>query len=291
MLKLVLPKGSLEKATLELFEAADLPVERSSSVAYRAEIDDPRIGEVRILRPQEIPVYVADGLFDLGITGRDWIEETGSEVETLGELHYSKATSRPVRIVLAVPDDSPWRSVADLPPGVRVSTEYPAITRRFFAEAGVEADIRLSYGATEAKVPDIVDVVVDITETGRALRAAGLRIIETLVTSYTELIANPASHADPDKRHAMGQIHTLLQGVLDARGRVLVKMNVPSGQLDAVMEVLPAMKEPTVNELFHQAGYAVESVVPKKQINILIPELRDRGATDIVEMPISKIIP
>lgn len=291
MLKLVLPKGSLEKATLELFEAADLPVDRSSSVAYKAEIDDPRIGEVRILRPQEIPIYVADGLFDLGITGRDWIEETGSEVVSLGELHYSKATARPVRIVLAVPDDSPWRSVADLPAGVRVSTEYPEITRRFFARAGVEADIRLSYGATEAKVPDIVDVVVDITETGRALRAAGLRIIETLVTSYTELIANPASHADPEKRHAMGQIHTLLQGVLDARGRVLVKMNVPSGRLDAVMEVLPAMKEPTVNELFHQAGYAVESVVPKKEINILIPELRDRGATDIVEMPISKIIP
>ncbi|RMH75492.1 MAG: ATP phosphoribosyltransferase [Actinomyces sp.] len=291
MLKLVLPKGSLEKATLELFEAADLPVDRSSSVAYKAEIDDPRIGEVRILRPQEIPVYVADGLFDLGITGRDWIEETGSDVVSLGELHYSKATARPVRIVLAVPDDSPWRSVADLPAGVRVSTEYPEITRRFFARAGVEADIRLSYGATEAKVPDIVDVVVDITETGRALRAAGLRIIETLVTSYTELIANPAAHADPDKRHAMGQIHTLLQGVLDARGRVLVKMNVPTGRLEAVMEVLPAMKEPTVNELFHQAGYAVESVVPKKEINILIPELRDRGATDIVEMPISKIIP
>lgn len=291
MLKLVLPKGSLEKATLELFEAADLPVDRSSSVAYKAEIRDPRIGEVRILRPQEIPVYVADGLFDLGITGRDWIEETGSDVVSLGELHYSKATARPVRIVLAVPDDSPWRSVADLPAGVRVSTEYPEITRRFFARAGVEADIRLSYGATEAKVPDIVDVVVDITETGRALRAAGLRIIETLVTSYTELIANPAAHADPDKRHAMGQIHTLLQGVLDARGRVLVKMNVPTGRLEAVMEVLPAMKEPTVNELFHQAGYAVESVVPKNEINILIPELRDRGATDIVEMPISKIIP
>ncbi|MEQ8839713.1 MAG: ATP phosphoribosyltransferase [Acidimicrobiales bacterium] len=291
MLKLVLPKGSLEKATLDLFEAADLPVERSSSVAYKATIDDPRIESVRILRPQEIPTYVADGLFDVGITGRDWIEETSSRVETLGELKYSKATSKPVRIVMAVAGDSPWQSVADLPAGVKVSTEYPEITRRFLADAGVDADVRLSYGATEAKVPDIVDVVVDITETGRALHAAGLRIIDTLVTSYTELIANPESFADPDKAHAMGQIHTLLQGVLDARGKVLVKMNVPVGSLDAVIELLPSMKAPTVNELFRGAGYAIETVVPKNEINILIPALRDGGATDIVELPIAKIVP
>ena len=291
MLKLVLPKGSLEKATLELFEAADLPVERSSSVAYKATIADPRIDSVRILRPQEIPTYVADGLFDIGITGRDWIKETSSSVETLGEMKYSKATANPVRIVMAVPGDSPWQSVADLPAGVRVSTEYPEITRRFLADAGVEADVRLSYGATEAKVPDIVDVVVDITETGRALKAAGLRIIDTLVTSYTELIANPAAFADPEKAHAMRQIHTLLQGVLDARGKVLVKMNVPTDALDAVIDLLPSMKAPTVNELFRGAGYAVETVVPKNEINILIPALRDGGATDIVELPIAKIVP
>ncbi len=291
MLNLVLPKGSLEKATLELFAAADLPVDRSSSVAYRASIDDPRIESVRILRPQEIPTYVADGLFDLGITGRDWIEETASDVESLGELKYSKVTAKPVRIVMAVPQDSEWQSVADLPAGVRVSTEYPEITRRFLADAGVDADVRLSYGATEAKVPDIVDVVVDITETGRALNAAGLRIIETMVTSYTELIANRASFADPEKAHAMRQIHTLLQGVLDARGKVLVKMNVPTGALDDVINVLPSMKSPTVNELFRGAGYAVETVVPKDEINILIPQLRDKGASGIVEMPISKIIP
>jgi ATP phosphoribosyltransferase len=291
MLKLVLPKGSLEKATLELFEAADLPVERSSSVAYKATIADPRIDSVRILRPQEIPTYVADGLFDIGITGRDWIEETGSTVESLGELKYSKATAKPVRIVMAVPGDSPWQTVADLPSGVRVSTEYPEITRRFLEDAGVDADVRLSYGATEAKVPDIVDVVVDITETGRALHAAGLRIIDTLVTSYTELIANPASFADPEKAHAMRQIHTLLQGVLDARGKVLVKMNVPRDALDTVIDLLPSMKAPTVNELFRGAGYAVETVVPKNEINILIPALSDGGATDIVELPIAKIVP
>ena len=290
MLKLVLPKGSLEKATLELFEAADLPVDRSSAVAYKATINDPRIESVRILRPQEIPTYVADGLFDIGITGRDWIEETGSVVESLGELKYSKVTAKPVRIVMAVPHDSPWQNVADLPRGVRVSTEYPEITTRFLDDAGVEADVRLSYGATEAKVPDIVDVVVDITETGRALVAAGLRIIATIVTSYTELIANPVSAADPEKAHAMRQINTLLQGVLDARGKVLVKMNVPTEALDDVIAVLPSLKTPTVNELFRGAGYVVETVVPKSEINILIPALRDKGASGIVEIAIAKII-
>lgn len=291
MLKLVLPKGSLEKATLELFEAADLPVRRSSDVDYRASINDPRIGEVRILRPQEIPGYVQDGVFDLGITGRDWVEETSSDIVSIGELKYSKATGDPVRIVLAVAMDSPWQSVTDMTDGIRVSTEYPELTRRFFSDAGVDANVQLSYGATEAKVPDIVDAVVDITETGRALRAAGLRIIDTLVTSYTELIAHPASHANPEKAHAMGQIHTLLQGVLAARGRVLVKMNVPHDALDPVIEILPSMKAPTVNELFEGAGYAVETVVAKNEINILIPALRDLGASDIIEMPISKIVP
>ncbi len=291
MLKLVLPKGSLEKSTLELFEAADLPVQRSSDVAYKASVADPRISDVRILRPQEIPIYIADGLFDIGITGRDWVEETGSDVVSLGELQYSKATSLPIRVVLAVGGDAPYQSVTDLPQGVRVSTEYPELTRRFFTDAGIEAQIALSYGATEAKVPDIVDAVVEITETGRALRAAGLRIIDTLLTSYTELIAHPAAAADAKKRHAMGQIFTLLQGVLEARGKVLVKLNVGADALDDVIEILPAMKAPTVNELFQGAGYAVETVVPRSEINILIPALRDLGATDIVEMPISKIVP
>lgn len=291
MLKLVLPKGSLEKATLELFEAADLKVSRDSAVQYKARIDDPRIAEVRILRPQEIPMYVAEGLFDIGITGRDWIEETESEVESLGELKYSKVTSNPVRIIVAVPNDSPATSVADLPHGVRVSSEYPELTRRFFASKGIAADIKLSYGATEAKVPDIVDCVVDITETGSALRAAGLKIIDTILVSYTELIANPASYADPAKAHAMRQVRTLLQGVLDARGKVLVKLNVPSDRLNAVIEVLPSMKSPTVNELYGGSGYAVESVVEKNRINVLIPALSDAGATDIIELPIAKIVP
>ncbi len=289
MLRLVLPKGSLEAATLELFEAADLPVRRSSSVDYRATIDDPRIGEVRILRPQEIPVYVAEGLFDVGITGRDWVEETSSDVVSLGELRYSKATTNPVRVVVAVGADSPAERIEDLPQGLRVSTEYPELTRRFFAARGIEADVRLSYGASEAKVPDIADCIVDITETGRSIRAAGLRIIDTILVSYTEVVANPTSHADPAKRHAMGQLMTLLNGVLEARGKVLVKLNVAAADLEAVLAVLPSAKSPTVSELAG-GGFAVESVVEKRTINTLIPALKEAGASDLLELPISKIV-
>ena len=289
MLRIVLPKGSLEKATFELFEAADLTIRRSSSVDYKATIDDPRILDVRILRPQEIPQYVAEGLFDIGITGRDWVEETQSDVESLGELKYSKATSDPVKVVVAVAGDSPAQTVADLPHGVRVSSEYPSLTERYFAERGIKADVRLSYGASEAKIPDIADCIVDITETGRALRAAGLRVIDTMLVSYTEMIANKDSYADPAKRHAMGQLMTLLLGTLDARGKVLVKLNVGSDDLQKVLAVLPSAKSPTISELAG-GGFAVESVVEKRTINTLIPALKDAGASDLLELPISKIV-
>ena len=289
VLRLVVPKGSLEKATFDLFEAADLPIRRSSSVDYKATIDDPRISEVRILRPQEIPQYVAEGLFDLGITGRDWVEETESDVESLGELRYSKATSDPVKVVVAVAGDSPARSVADLPQGVRVSTEYPSLTKRFFESRGIRADVRLSYGASEAKIPDIADCIVDITETGRALRAAGLRVVDTMLVSYTEMIAHRPSFDDSAKRHAMNQIMTLLLGTLDARGKVLVKLNVASDDLSKVLAVLPSAKSPTISELAG-GGFAVESVVEKRSINTLIPALKDAGASDLLELPISKIV-
>lgn len=289
MLKIVLPKGSLEKATFDLFDGADLTVIRSSSVDYKATIDDPRIDEVRILRPQEIAAYVQEGLFDLGITGRDWVEETSSDVVSLGELRYSKATSHPVRVVVAVAQDSPARSVADLGDGVRVTTEYPEMTRRYFADRGVRADIRLSYGASEAKIPDIADCVVDITETGRALKAAGLRIIDTMLTSYTELIANKAAYDDPVKRHAMEQILTLLTGTLEARDKVLLKLNVSEARLDEVVALLPAAKSPTVSRLA-SGDFALETVVAKRGINTLIPDLIDAGASDLLEIPISKIV-
>ncbi len=284
-----MPKGSLERATFELFEAADLTVVRSSAVDYRASIADPRVADVRILRPQEIPVYVAEGLFDIGITGRDWVEETGSAVQSLGQLQYSKATSNPVQVVVAVAGDSPVQRVEDLPHGVRVTSEYPEMTKRFFAAKGVEADVRLSYGASEAKIPDIADCVVDITETGRALRAAGLRVIDTILTSYTEVVANPASYADPDKRKAMEQLMTLLNGALEARGKVLLKMNVAADRRDAVLAVLPSAKSPTINQLAN-GDYAIESVVPKAGINLVIPAVTEAGATDLLEIPILKIV-
>ena len=181
--------------------------------------------------------------------------------------------------------------MSDLPQGVRVSSEYPELTNRHFAASGVKADVRLSYGATEAKAPEIVDAVVDLTETGSALRAAGLKIIDEILTSYTEIFANRESYEDPEKRKAMEQLKTLLDGVLDARGRVLMKLNVSASDLDQVISVLPSMKAPTVNELWGGGGFAVETVVNKSDINVLIPELLDLGATDVIELPISKIVP
>lgn len=290
MLSLVLPKGSLEKATLSLFEAADLAVLRGSDRDYHASIDDPRVDRVRFLRPQEIPTYLEQGLFDLGLTGRDWVAETGADVVSLGELEYSKATSNPVRIILAVPGDAPWDRGEDLPEGVRVSTEYPELTRRYFDEVGVKARIVPSYGATEAKVPDIVDAIVDVTETGSSLRKHGLKVIHTLLTSRTELVANPAAYADPEKRAAMEDIALLLQGAIKARAQVLVKLNVGADALDGVLAELPSMTSPTVNKLANGSDFAVETVVPKRGVNTLIPALKAAGARDILELPITKIV-
>jgi ATP phosphoribosyltransferase len=290
VLSLVLPKGSLERATLELFDAADLTVRRSSDRDYHAWVDDPRIDRVRFLRPQEIPSYVEQGLFDFGITGRDWIAETGADVASLGELRYSKATSDPVRVVLAVPVNAPWQSASDLPEGVRISTELPAMTRRYLDAAGVKAVVIPSYGATEAKVPDIVDAIVDLTETGSSLHKNGLRILDTLLTSYTELIANHAAFADPAKRTAMEDVALLLQAAIRARGSVLLKLNVLAADLAAVTDILPAMTSPTITSLARGDMNAVEAVVPKRGVNTLIPALRAAGARDILEIPIAKIV-
>jgi ATP phosphoribosyltransferase len=290
VLSLVLPKGSLEKATLELFDAADLAVRRGSDRDYHASIDHPGIDRVRFLRPQEIPEYVEQGLFDIGITGRDWITETDSDVVSLGELRYSKATSDPVRVVLAVPREAPWQTAADLPEGIRISTEFPMLTRRYLERHGVKAVVVPSYGATEAKVPDIVDAIVDLTETGSSLRKNGLRILDTLLTSYTELIANRASYQDEAKRATMEDIALLLSGAIRARGQVLVKLNVATDRLADVLAVLPAMSSPTVTALASGDMRAVESVVPKKGVNTVIPALRAAGARDILELPISKIV-
>ena len=290
MLSLVLPKGSLEKQVLELFAGADLSVIRGGDRDYAARIDDPRIDRVRFLRPQEIPTYVEQGIFDLGISGRDWVTETAADVVSLGEIGGGRAGEAVVSVVLAVPRESPWQSVKDLPEGVRISTEMPETTKRFLKEHGIKGRVFTSHGATEAKIPDIVDAIVDLTETGSSLRKAGLKVIETLLTSRTELLANRAAYENPAKRAAMEDIALLLQGSLRARGHVLLKLNVPLASLDAVLTVLPSMASPTVMPLAAGDLRAVETVVPKKGVNTLLPALRAAGARDILELPISKII-
>jgi len=290
VLAVVLPKGSLEKQVLDLFSSADLTVVRGSDRDYHARIDDPRIDRVRFLRPQEIPTYVEQGIFDLGISGRDWVTETGADVVSLGEIGGGRAGESVVRVVLAVPKESPWESAEDLPDGVRISTEMPETTRRYLQERGVKAKVFTSHGATEAKIPDIVDAIVDLTETGSSLRGAGLKIIATLITSRTELLANREAYQDPAKRAAMDDVVLLLQGALRARGHVLLKLNVDAERLQDVLAVLPAMSSPTVMHLATGDARALETVVPKRGVNELIPALRAAGARDILELPISKIV-
>jgi ATP phosphoribosyltransferase len=291
MLRLVLPKGSLEQQTLRLFEDADLRVRRGSERDYHGSIDDDRIERVSLLRPQEIPVYVQDGLFDLGITGQDWIAETGADVEVLATLSYAKSgTGHGTKIVLAVPGDHPANRAKEIPPGSRISTEFERLTKRYFDELGIDVHVVWSFGATEAKVPEIVDAIVDITETGSTLRAHGMKIIETLMTSEPVLVANREAAADPTKRRAMDDVTTLLLGALRAEGRVLIKLNVSEDALAQVLEVVPSMKSPTVSKL-QEGGYAIETVVEKSSVNRLIPLLKERGASDILELPISKIVP
>ena len=291
-LRLVIPKGSLEEQTLMLLEAADLRVRRGSSRDYHGRIDDARIERVSLLRPQEIPQYVEEGFFDLGITGHDWVLETGADVDTLAELPYAKGgPGHPVKIVLAVPIDSPADRAADLPQGTRISTEYPNLTRRYFEEIGVDVKVFESFGATEAKVPDIVDAIVDVSETGGTLRAHGMKIIETLMESEVLMIANRKAAADGSKRAHMDDLRTLILGAMSARGRVLIKLNVSEDQLKAVLDVLPAMKSPTISSLAGEGAYAVETVVEKATVNTLLPLLKSHGATDILELPISKIVP
>jgi ATP phosphoribosyltransferase len=291
MLKLVLPKGSLEEQTLRLFEAADLRVRRGTARDYHGTVDDDRIERVSILRPQEIPLYVQDGLFDIGITGQDWIAETEADVEILSTLSYARSgAGHGTQVVLAVPNEHPADSAEELPPGTRISTEFLKLTERYFAELGIAVKVVWSYGATEAKVPEIVDAIVDITETGNTLRAHGMKIIETLLSSEPVLIANREALHDATKRASMDDVQTLLLGALRAEGRVLIKLNVGEDRLQAVLAVVPSMKAPTVSPL-SEGGYAIETVVDKRGVNRLIPDLKTAGATDILELPISKIVP
>jgi ATP phosphoribosyltransferase len=289
MLSLALPKGSLEDQTMLLFAQADLEVKRSSR-EYNPTIADHRIDKVKILRPQEIPLYVQDGHFDLGISGHDWVMESGADVVEVAELPYAKTGTGVINMVLAVPDESPIRQPADIPPGSRVATEFPNVTEAYFKALGVPVEAVFSYGATEAKVPELVDALVDLTETGSTLRRNGLRVVDTLLTSTTRLLASQAAWDDPEKRAAIEEIRTLLLGVIEARGRVLLSMNVPEARLDELVSVLPAMKKPTVSKLWGSDYLSMTTVVDKATVNVLIPRLKSAGAEDILELAISKIV-
>ena len=275
MIDIAIPKGSLQNQTLQLFEQAGLEVKRTER-EYNARIDDPRIGKVKILRPQEIPGYVAKGYFDLGISGTDWIMESGAIVTKVADLNYGKQGPGAVKLVVAVLESLQISSARMIKPGSRVATEYPNLTRAYFSNLGIPVDIQFSFGATEAKVPELTDVVVDLTETGSTLKKNGLKIIDVMLESTSELVANKK---------------TLLLAVMRARGKTLLKMNVPEAALDAVISMLPSMKRPTLSKLYSTDYYAIETVVDRSQVNLLIPLLKKSGAEDILELAISKIVP
>jgi len=289
MLSLVLPKGSLEEQTLLLFKQADLEIKKTDR-EYNPGINDHRIERVKILRPQEIPKYVEEGYFDIGISGRDWVVESGADVVEVADLPYSKQGSGNVKIVVAVPMEEDINSPREIRPNSRVTTEYPNITRAYFKKLGIPIKTYFSYGATEAKVPEIMDVVIDVTETGSTLRKNGLKIIDVIMESTSKLLANKTAWKDPEKRKAIEEIKTLLLAVIEARGKVLLDMNVPKEKLEDLIQILPALKKPTVSRLYHTDYYAVETVVNKSEVNILIPRLKEKGAEDILELDISKIV-
>jgi ATP phosphoribosyltransferase len=290
MISIALPKGSLEEQTLQLFKEADLKIRRTER-DYNPKIDDARIGKVKILRPQEIPLYVERGQFDIGIAGIDWVQESGATgVVEIANLSYSKTGEGNVKIVVAVHQSEDIDDVSRIQPGSRVTTEYPQITRRFFQELGIDVEIFLSYGASEAKVPDLMDVVVDLTETGATLRRNGLKIIGYIMESHTAVLVNSESWNDPGKKKEIEEICTLLMGVIEARHQVLISLNVPSERLEEVIRSLPAMKKPTVSQLHGIDYFSVQTVVTKANINELIPRLKNSGAEDILEIPITKIV-
>jgi ATP phosphoribosyltransferase len=289
MITIALPKGSLEAQTFQLFKEANLEVRRTDR-DYNPRIDDDRIGKVKILRPQEIPLYVQMGYFDLGISGLDWVQESGADVAEVASLSYSKTGDGNVKIVVAVHRDEPIDDVTAIRPGSRVTTEYPRITERFFHDIGIPVRLFASYGASEAKVPDLMDVVVDLTETGSTLKKNGLKIIGEIMESHTALLANREALQDPEKQKAIEEITTLLLGVIEARHQVLLTMNVPSAALDRVIDVLPAMKKPTVSRLHGIDYFSIQTVVQRRLVNGLIPHLKGAGAEDILEIPIAKIV-
>lgn len=286
-LKLGLPKGSLQEATFSLFARAGFSI-KVSSRSYQPVIDDDEIEPI-LLRPQEIPLYLQQGVIDAGLTGADWIADSGAQVHEVCELRYSKLTNNPIRVVLAVHNDSHIKSVADLQ-GKRLATEYVRLTQRYLAEHGVEADVDFSWGACEVKVPTLVDAIVVNTETGNSLRAHNLRIVDTLLTSTTRFVASEGAIADEWKRTKIESLEILLTGAMNASKLVGLKMNLPVAQRDEILGLLPSLKNPTLSPLADAEWVAAEVILSEREVRDLIPALKRAGATGLVEYPLNKVI-
>jgi ATP phosphoribosyltransferase len=287
LLMLGLPKGSLEESTKNLFAKAGWKISTNSR-SYRPSIDDPEL-DGRFVRAQEVSRYVEHGFFDCGLTGHDWILENESDVVEVCDLIYSKASTLKSRWVLCVPEASPIKSAADLA-GKRVATELVKTTKRYFEKRGVAVEVEFSYGATEVKVPELVDAIVDITETGSSIRANKLRIVDTLMETNTKLIANKASWANPAKRKKIETIALLLKGALEAGSKVGLKMNLPKSSLDSVVKALPALRNPTISQLSSPDWIALETIIDESVVREIIPQLKALGAEGIVEYPLNKVV-
>ena len=287
VLRIGLPSGSLQEPTFALFAKAGFVISGAGR-SYKPNVDDPEL-VIRLLRAQEISRYVEHGFLDCGLTGRDWIYNNGSDVEVLCEMTFSKASDQPTRWVIAVPEDSPIQKVEDLN-GKVIATEAVELTRRFLAERGVEATIEFSWGATEVKVPDLVDAIVDVTETGSSLRANKLRILETILQSSPQFIANRAAYQDAWKRAKIQKLVMLLQGAYAARDKVGLKMNLPEGNLKQLLSSRPALRKQTVSHLAQDGLIAVETVISEKIVREIIPQLKELGAEGIIEYPLNKLV-
>jgi ATP phosphoribosyltransferase len=287
LLMLGLPKGSLEESTKNLFAKAGWKI-ATSSRSYTPSIDDPEL-DGRFVRAQEVSRYVEHGFFDCGLTGFDWIQENGSDVVEVMDLIYSRASVLKSRWVLCVPENSSVQSINDLA-GKRIATELLNTTKRFFAAKGVQAEIEFSWGATEVKVPDLVDAIVDITETGSSLRANKLRIVETLLETNTKFIANKASWANPAKRKKIETIALLLRGALEAESKVGLKLNAPKNSLDAIIKAVPSLRNPTISPLSNPDWVALETIIDESVVREIIPQLKSLGAEGIVEYPLNKVV-
>ena len=287
LLNLGLPKGSLQDATIRLFGMAGFRIQVSSR-SYRPSIDDPEL-EGSFVRAQEVSRYVEHGFFDCGLTGLDWVEENGSDIVEVCDLIYSKASTTRSRWVLAVPENSDIQNVKDLE-GKRIATEVVGMTRRFLEKHGVTAEVEFSWGATEVKVPDLVDAIVDLTETGSSLRANKLRIVDTLLYTNTKLIANKEAWENPAKRKKIEDIALLLTSALEAQNKVGIKLNVPRAKLDALLKDLPSLRKPTISPLTDEDWVAVETIMDEKVVRVIIPQLKDHGAEGIIEYPLNKVI-